>query len=265
MSARVDLQQAYILHTRPYRDTSLLVDVLSQDYGKISLIAKGARKAKNNQRYLLQAFKPVLVSWQGKSSLKTLTSVEPIAAETPQSSPFRDDNLHNSALSNTALKGDKLYSAMYANELLVYLLPQDDPTDHIFEHYQCLLDQLIDPSSSLEPCLRYFEFHLLEELGYGINFISNASSGESLEAGENYFFIQNHGFVTTREHPEIRDVSFLGEQLICIAQQDFTDKRTRQTAKMLSRVALKPHLRGRKLKSRELFSNRVDLNIAPKS
>lgn len=240
MSTRIELHPSYILHTRPYRDTSLLVDILTRDYGKLCLVAKGvrgAKKAANQQRYLLQAFQPILLSWQGKSSLKTLIDIEP-SQETVRHS----------------LSGDKLYSAMYINELLAYLLPQDDPTETIYPYYQHLLSQLSHTDSSLEPCLRHFEYHLLDALGYGINFCDDADSGESVEANKTYYFVQNHGFVLASHHPDIRAVGFLGQTLLDIAASDFSKEDARQAAKHISRMALQSHLRGRELKSRELFS-----------
>ncbi|MFT5420678.1 MAG: DNA repair protein RecO (recombination protein O) [Candidatus Endobugula sp.] len=241
MSTRIELHPSYILHTRPYRDTSLLADVLTRDYGKISLVVKGARKAKNSQRYLLQPFISVLLSWQGKSSLKTLIGIEP---QTMGSLP--------NVLSGT-LKGHKLYSAMYANELLAYLLPQDDPSDNIFECYEQLLKQLHQSETQLEPCLRYFEFSVLDELGYGINFLNDADSDEALQGNKQYFFVPDYGFIDSENHPEMRGASFSGRELLQISEQNYTYLQTRKTAKVLSRIALKPHLRGRELKSRDLF------------
>jgi DNA repair protein RecO (recombination protein O) len=217
------------------------VDVITQEYGKVSLVAKGARRAKNNQRYLLQAFKPVLLSWQGKTALKTLVGIEP--------------DINDTSAQKNPLRGHRLYSAMYVNELLAYLLPENDPTDNIFQYYQHVLSQLTDDDADLESCLRYFEFNLLDELGYGINFLCNADTGNTIDEDAYYFLIQNHGFVLTTDHPEIRDKSLLGKELVNISHQTFTDASTRQTAKILSRMALKPHLRGRELKSRELFVN----------
>ncbi len=250
MSTRIDLQLSYILHTRAYRDTSLLVDVLTKDYGKITVIAKGARKSKSSQRYLLQPFSPVLLSWQGKSSLKTLVGIESVASE----------HIATGSLGTTPLQGKKLYSAMYANELLTFLLQQDDPSDHIFQCYQYLLKQLCFSDRDIECCLREFEFSLLSELGYGINFDYEANSGSPIEAINNYIFVQNHGFVLADDYMDIRDPLFMGKAILNIRDGLYEDKETRQAAKILSRITLRPHLKGRQLKSRELF-----LAIKPES
>lgn len=246
MSTRIDLQLCYILHTRPYRDTSLLVDVLSQEHGKLTLIAKGARKAKSNQRYLLQPFIPVLLSWQGKSALKTLVGIEPALQKTMVS---------HSTLSSTvsALVGKKLYSGMYVNELLTYLLPQDDPVDQIFDAYQLLLEQLTGDHSEIEPCLRRFEFSFLDELGYGVNVYQDADTGSAIHANTDYVFVQQHGFVVHNSEHSPQAV-FSGQALLNIQQGDFTNVLTLQAAKILARTALQPHLKGRQLKSRELFA-----------
>lgn len=246
MSIRVDLHPGYILHTRAYRDTSLLVDALTHTFGKISVVAKGVRKSGRHQRYLLQPFIPVLLSWQGKSTLKTLVGIEAAEESTNTVTPV---NL------NGGLSGHKLYSAMYINELLAYLLPQYAPCTDIFDHYQQLLNQFMYDDVAIEPCLRHFELMLLDELGCGINFYHDADSGHDLEADQYYIFFQHHGFVAAKSNPEDnRGGYFLGKTLLNIHHRDFSEKTTCQAAKVLVRIALRPHLRGRELKSRELFT-----------
>ncbi|ODS23009.1 DNA repair protein RecO [Candidatus Endobugula sertula] len=234
MAIRIELQPAYILHTRPYRDTSLLVDALTKEYGKISLVARGARKTKNNQRYLLQPFIPLLLSWQGNGVLKTLVGVE-------------------LRLLAYTLFGNHLYSALYVNELLTYLLSQDDPSPFIYMSYEELLQVLVDTSSRIEPYLRCFEFHLLDELGYGINFVNDADTGEPFDTDKFYFFVQQHGFVSVDRHLGMTGRRFSGQDIIGIQKKEFTRLSVCQTAKILSREVFKPLLKGRKLKSRELF------------
>lgn len=235
---RVELQSAYILHARPYRDTSLLVDVLTPDYGRVCLIAKGARKAaskgKSNQRSFLQPFISLQLSWQGKSSLKTLIGAEPI------------ENYH------TSLAGHRLYSALYVNELLLYVLPQENPADDLYDVYHMLLQHLCDENFELEPCLRQFEFQLLDELGYGINFYAEANNGNDFEPTKEYVYVLNHGFVETHAAAH-NSMSFRGEDIINIQQSVFETANTCRAAKIITRLALKPLLKGKELKSRELF------------
>ena len=236
-SKHIELQRCYVLHTRPYRDTSLLVDILSQTHGKLTLIARGARKASKstqNPRYLLQPFIPLSLSWLGKSSLKTLTTME-------------------SAAPALQLRGNHLYSAMYANELLVYLLQEDELNEEIYIHYEQLLYSLSKTEYSIEAALRQFEFALLAVLGYEIGFTHDAESQRPLKASESYYYVHEQGFVATENHPDIRDISFSGKALLDISSNDYALIETRRVAKQVARITLKPHLRNRPLKSKELF------------
>ena len=249
MSIRKDLQAAYILHARPYRDTSLLLDVLTQYHGRVSLIARGVRKPKNNQRYLLQPFIPLLLSWQGKSQLKTLVGIEARTLSTDAMSPPTATHMLQA---HHALLGDRLYSALYVNELLVYLMNQEDPSTQLYDQYELLLQRL-QQQQPLEACLRYFEFEVLSELGYGINFFTEAETDQAISADKYYYFITDKGFIDTTNHPHIRDMSYLGADLLALQQGNLDDGNARAAAKNITRTALRPHLRGRKLKSRELF------------
>ena len=229
---RAELQPAYILHTRAYRDTSLLVDIFSANYGRLSLIAKGARKPKQYQRHLLQPFIPLLISWQGKGQLKTLLAVE---ASAP----------------SLELQGRFLYSGLYLNELLNYILPPNDASQGVFELYVAALDQL-RLQVDLECCLRQFEFLLLSELGYGIDFTMDIANGQPIKETSVYRFVVEQGFVEVLS--DIGEMPcYPGGLLIAIAHQQFDCLEVRRAAKAISRQALAPYLQGRELKSRELF------------
>jgi DNA repair protein RecO (recombination protein O) len=230
---RVDLQTAYILHARPFRDSSLLVEIITADFGKVSLVAKGARKSKQGHMYLLQPFTPVLVSWLGKSSLKTLVAIE------------ANGQKH-------ALEDKYLYSALYANELLVYLLPKDDPLTDVIPLYQQLLHGL-EQQFDLELCLRQFEFSLLGELGYGVDFYNEASSGEPIDAHSQYCFVPDQGFVLVLDGGS-QSPNYKGQHLLAIAEGQFSNAATRRAAKDIARQAIAPHLNGQSIKSREFFT-----------
>ena len=233
----IELQHCYVLHTRPYRDTSLLVDILSQSHGKLTLIARGARKtskSSQNPRHLLQPFMPLSLSWTGKGTLKTLTTMEAAAPAIP-------------------LIGHHLYSAMYANELLVYLLQEGDPNEDIYVHYEKLLSMLSNTQYSIEAALRQFEFALLAVLGYEIGFSHDAETQLPLKASEYYYYVHEQGFVAANAHPEIRGMSFDGESLLGISASNYERPNTLQAAKQIARMALKPYLRNRPLHSKELF------------
>jgi DNA repair protein RecO (recombination protein O) len=144
----------YVLHTRPYRDTSLLVDLFSREHGRIGAIARGVRGPKSRHRGLLQPFTPLLVSWFGKSDLVTLNGIEPNGAP-------------------HYLTGDRLLSGLYMNELLVRALHQADPHPALFDAYTEAVEKLATVMSaqsgiqSIERILRLFEKQLLQEVGYG--------------------------------------------------------------------------------------------------
>lgn len=236
-STATDLVPSYVLHTRLYRDTSLLVTIFTATHGKLTVIARGARKttkSTKNPRYLLQPFIPLVLSWQGKSTLKTLTSME---AAAPQIN----------------FVGNRLYSAMYINELMMYLLKDEDINLELYHAYQQALHLLHSTDIPIEVTLRHFEFSLLSELGYAINFRQDADDGDPIDPEKDYYYVPEQGFVATTLHPDIRAMAFSGHFLQAISQNDYSHPSTRQAAKWIARIALSPHLQHRTLKSRELF------------
>ncbi len=231
---RVDLQPAYILHSRPYRDTSLLVDLLTPDFGRVTAIARGVRKTKTPKRQLLNPFSRLLVCWQGKSDMKLLTS-------------FEADNHFLS------LKGNYLYSAFYLNELLVRLLPEMDRHNGLFFAYEQCLDAL-QREADIEPLLRGFEFRLLEELGYALDFTQDVRNGCAIVPEYFYDCHIQEGFYAAA--PDVPASSLLkGEWLLAIAAGNYAAPETRQAAKKLARRMLRPLLGSKPLHSRELFKH----------
>lgn len=229
---RVDLQPAYILHTRPYRDTSLLIDFLTPDFGRVTAVARGVRKNKTPKRQLLNPFSRLLICWQGKTDMKLLTS-------------FESDNHF------LTLTANHLYSGFYLNELLVRLLPEMDRHNGLYFAYEQCLDALQN-KDDIEPLLREFEFRLLTELGYGLDFSTDARNDCAIEAQGYYECHVQEGFFSAGlDVPE----QFLlkGEWLLAIAAGDYSAPATRVAAKHLSRRLLKPLLGSRPLNSRQLF------------
>ncbi|MBU3069920.1 DNA repair protein RecO [Aestuariicella sp. G3-2] len=227
---RVELQPGYILHSRPFRDTSLILDCLTEDYGRLSLIAKGARSAKSRQRQLCQPFTPLLLSWQGKSSLKTLTSIE--SRQLP-----------------LGLKGEFLFSGLYLNELLTRLVPEQDSCPEIYQSYEVALGQLAD-MLPLEPVLRAFELRMLEDLGYHLD-LSRDADGLDLRAEEMYQWWPEQGWRLASD--TLTAQSFPGVHLQAMREGDFQDPQTQRSAKVLTRILFKPLLGERPLQSRKLF------------
>jgi len=232
---RVSLQPAFLLHRRPFRDTSQILDFLTPEHGRISLIAKGVRRKARGGSLgaVLQPFTPLLVSFTGRSDMKTLTAVERVGTAMP-------------------LQGERLFSALYVNELLIKLLQRHDPHTPLLAHYAQTLDAL-SSNSAVGVSLRTFEFSLLDALGYEINPALDASSGEPVDPDRWYRLQDELGLVLSHELPHPDLSLFSGADLLRIARGDYGDS-AGLAAKRLSREALSVQLGGQPLRSRELFA-----------
>lgn len=242
MSTLIELQPAYLLHSRPFRDTSLILDFLTPDYGRISAISRGARSARSRNKSLLQPFTPVFISLSGKSELKTLRNIE---LRRP---------LH-------ALRGERLFSAMYMNEIIVRLFQAHEADPGFFLQYEASLEELAGEASP-EPILRHFELTLLETLGYGVDFSSEAHTHDPLQPDRWYYFQEESGFIRVQDEGARGDAGisshqlYAGRDLLCIQERDFSAASTRRTAKLVIRGILGNHLGPTPLRSRTLFASR---------
>ena len=227
---RIDLTPVYVLHTRPYSNTSLIVEFLSKDYGRVSAIARSARGPQSRYRGQLQLFTPMLASFSGRHELKMLGNVE---------------------LSGLPLQLNQkpLFCGFYLNELLMRLLHRDDPHPNLFDHYHYSLCRL-EKNENIAPILRLFEKKLLQELGYGFSFTHEARTHLPIVA-ENFYRYEHHqGFLNA---PIEEHTVFSGIDLIAIAADKLDSEEILHTAKRLMRLAL-THLLGNKpLSSRDLF------------
>ncbi|MEC7550686.1 MAG: DNA repair protein RecO [Pseudomonadota bacterium] len=237
MNPRITLQPAYVLHRRPFRNTSLLVDLFTLDFGLIRAVAKGARRQKSRSRALLQLFQPLLVSVSGKGEVKTLTSVE-------------------SNVSALRLQGVRLLSGLYVNELLSRLLQNQEEHAGLYESYRETLVAL-QGTSELEPVLRRFEMSLLAELGYAINLEHDCETDLPIVAESLYRFIPDLGFLQASilsagaaSGPD----EFRGADLIALREMEFADDQAALAAKRLLRLALSAYLGDKPLHSRGLFA-----------
>ena len=236
MNSRITLQPAYVLHRRPFQNTSLLVDLFTLDFGLIRAVAKGARRQKSRSRALLQLFQPLLVSVSGKGEVKTLTSVE-------------------SNVSAIRLQGGRLLSGLYVNELLSRLLQNQEEHAGLYESYRETLVAL-QGTSELEPVLRRFEMSLLAELGYAINLEYDCETDLPIVAESVYRFIPDLGFQVSilsagaASGPD----EFRGADLIALREMDFADDQAMLAAKRLLRLALSAYLGDKPLHSRGLFA-----------
>ena len=237
-----ELHYCWLLHARPYRDTSLILDLFTQAQGRVSAIARGVRAQGKgraiSKRSLLQPFIPLQVSLAGRGELRTLGVVEALGAGIP-------------------LVGERLLSALYVNELLVRLLPLHENEMQIFSSYGGLL-QALAGNDELEPLLRLFELQLLDVLGYGLQLTHDAASGESIRSGIWYQLQQEGGFICQPMDVSDTRALYEGEALIAMAQRDFSSLATRRTAKRLLRTVLQQHLGSRELASRALFGKPSD-------
>lgn len=234
---RISLQPGYILHSRPYRDTSLLLEVFTAEQGRLSVVAKGARRRVRGGSLgaVLQPFAPLLLSFAGRTELKTLTQAEAAGA-------------------SPALHGERLFSGLYINELLVRLLHRHDPHPALFAAYVTALNALAE-SDQLDPVLRRFEWRLLDELGYSFPLVADGQSGAALRDDAWYGYLPEVGLVELTAAPDPHRPAYRGAELLSLSRGEF-DGAARLAAKRLMREALATHLGGAPLKSRELFRAR---------
>ncbi len=240
---RVQLQAGYVLHHRPYRNTSLILDVFTRDRGRISLVARGARTAKSRWYSLCQPFRPLLLSWSGRADLATLTDLDSTARAWP-------------------LTGKLLFSAYYLNELLMRLLQPLDPHPELFQHYVHALDRLVGlpntgqrpevVSFGLQSCLRMFEKYLLQEIGYGLILDHDVHSGAPIAAEGRYQYVLEIGPVPGDN--DNRDaISMSGSSLLGLARDDLSAPQCLQESKKLMRAALARYLGDKPLYTRALL------------
>ncbi len=228
--------QAVILHTRPYRESSQLVDLFCRAHGRFRVVANGTRGPRKGSSRKLQTFVPLVAHWRGRNELKTLIGAEPSGTV-----PCWD--------------GRMLYIGLYLNELMVRLLPEHDPHAELFDHYVELL-RALPATADVEPLLRRFELVLLEQLGYGIDLDMESISGAPVEVQSWYRFVAEEGFVLTHDSAGGNAGNiFKGADLQAMAVGNYNSEEVRRTAKRLLRLALDAHLGGRPLRSREFFRN----------
>ena len=172
---KVENTPAFLIHRRMYQGSSLLLDFFTKDFGRLRLIARGARNSKTS----LQMFQCLSISFKGRGDLKSLSQWE--IADQPR-----------------RLQGDDLILAMYANELILRLVPESDPNGNIFKSYWVLLENLLNlDSNEKEYALRKFENQMLEDLGYGLDF-EHDIHGEDISLDLYYEFIEHQGFASSK-------------------------------------------------------------------
>lgn len=224
-------QRAFVLHSRPYSETSLMLDVFTEQEGRQRLLAKGARRRRSGLKGALQPFTPLLIRWGGRGELKTLRDADPISLALP-------------------LSGTVLYSGLYINELLSRVLANGVTYSALFFDYLRCLQYLAASDTTPEQALRQFELALLHHIGYGVDFLHCAGSGQEVSDTMTYRYREEKGFIASLV---VDNSSFTGRELKALAAREFPDAETLRAAKRFTRIALKPYLGGKPLKSRELF------------
>ena len=221
-------RDAFLLHQRPYGNTSVMAEMFTLDNGRISVIAKGAKKPKSKFFGVLSPFSKLRITYRGKSELKTLTNVD-------------KEDIFLDSFSKLS------YTLLYINELLIKILPQGAPQKELFHLYDKFLLE-IKTSNEIDIILRRFEIDLLEMLGYGINFINEVDSGQSIDADKLYDFVPELGF---KESP---NGIFNGKEIISISKLDF-ENINKKKFKSLTTMAIGYSLDGGDLKSRQIFKS----------
>jgi len=234
---RIAGQPGFVLHSYYYKETSLIVDLFTREYGRIALVAKGAKRPHSKLRGVLQTFQPLSVGWSGKSELRTLTAAEWVGGLLP---------LEKSALLN----------GFYLNELLLKLLAREDPHPALFDHYVSTLHELAQTESA-PIALRKFELALLKETGVAGDLSTCTSTGNAIDSECEYVVDPERGPRPARESDVWPLVS--GKTLLDMVREDYTDAVTQMQSKFLMRFLLGHHLGGAQVKTRQILIDLMQL------
>ena len=236
---RQDNQAVYVLHTYPFKETSLVVELFARDFGRVATTAKGARRPRSAMRGLLQAFQPMSATWSGKQELKTLHGLD-----------------WNGSL--LLLQGEALMCGFYLNELLLRVLPREDPHETLFEYYADTLKTLAS-GQDLGTTLRRFELKFLQELGYAIPLELDVEA-EPISESQNYRDEAEHGAFQLHDSPGRYDngVQLSGKTLIDMVNDDYSHMQTKQQSKQLMRYLLAHYLGDKPLHTRQLLIDLQD-------
>lgn len=226
------LHAAYLLHHRPYRDTSRILDVFTREHGRLTLFARGVRSGKSPLASVLQPFQPLWISWTGRGEAGALTRAE--------------------AMPQAPLPPAAVMSGYYLNELLIRLTTRHDPLPTLFDAYDAALHEM-RAAPTPNRALRGFEKRLLDILGYGIELTRESRSGQPIDPAGYYHFSASLGCVAI-DAPEASGGSqaVLGASLIALAEEAELDERGLEDARRVLRVALEPLLEGRELATRSV-------------
>jgi DNA repair protein RecO (recombination protein O) len=235
--------RGYVLHSYPYRETSLIVQAWTQRHGRFALVAKGARRPRSASRSLLVPFQPLAITWFGRGELKTLKSAEPAGPALP-------------------LAGAALLAAFYLNELLLKLTHRDDPHEGLFVAYHDAISGLRSLSrarakpaaDAVEPVLRRFEVKLLRELGFALELGREAETNVPIVAEREYLYVVERGAIPAcdGQEPRANAVKLRGLTLQHLEGGELSYPVTATEAKQLMRLIIHHVLNGEELATRNL-------------
>ena len=223
-------QPVYVLHSYPFKETSLVVELFSKEFGRIAAVAKGARRPHSAMRGMLQSFQMLDGAWSGKNELKTLHSLD-------------------WSVGLTLLKGEALMCGFYMNELLLRLLPREDTHESLFAYYQTALNTLAE-SQNLAITLRRFELKLLQEMGYAVPLLQDEND-MAIEADKNYRYEAEYGACELSVTKN--GVQLSGKTMLDMARDDYADSTTQNQSKQLMRYLLAHYLGDKPLHTRQLL------------
>jgi len=238
---RRDDQPGFVLHTYAYRETSVIVEAMTEEYGRVAMVARGARRPRSELRGLLQAFQPLLLSWAGQQELKTL-----LRAEWRGGLP--------------RIAGSALVCGFYLNELLLKLLPREDPHPRLYASYEAALAELAAGSPEA-PVLRRFELLLLTELGYALPLVREADTGSPIDPAARYHYAFDRGARRAADEPPGRWPVVRGATLLALADGRYADAETAAEAKRLMREVLDHYLEQRGVESRRVVQELQALDM----
>ncbi len=237
---RRDDEPAFVLHSYAYRETSLIVEAFTERAGRVAMVARGAKRPRSELRGVLQAFQPLTLGWAGVSELKTL-----MKAEWQGGMPLP--------------VGAALLCGFYLNELLLKLLPRDDPHPALWQAYAAALQALTATSAPAAQAevLRRFELRLLAELGYALALTHEADTGAPVDPAGRYHYAFDRGPQLKAEEPAGRWPVVRGATLIALATERYPDAEVAAEAKRLMRSVLDHYL-----EERRIFSRRIVQDLA---
>ena len=234
MSNKAVLTPAYILHHRNYSESSLLLDVFAREYGRVNLIAKGARRNKKQQATAFNLYQPYLLSWTGKAELNTLTDIDQ----------------HGMAIQPSPLQ---VYSGFYMNELIIHLLHKHEPHVELYDAYHSTLKAL-HRNEPAECVLRYLEKSLLQSLGYGLVLDAEPITGVVIDAAKSYFYAYELGPISGYDKSAKKSgIRVSGSTLLELEREQLQNPGAISEAKQLLRNILARHLGKKRLASRDLY------------